>query len=120
MGLELTHPSALAVEVFPAADPLRALADLPGAFVLRSSLPDTGVIPRRARWTLFGADPFASYRAGDAPSALEAFRTLAAGAPANATARELGVPFARGAVGYWAYDYRRRLQRLPEPARDDL
>ncbi len=120
MGLELTHPPALAVEVFPAADPLRALADLPGAFVLRSSLPDTGAASRRARWTLFGADPFASFRAGDTPVAMETFRAVAASAPANDVARELGVPFAGGAVGYWAYDYGRRLERLPATARDDL
>jgi para-aminobenzoate synthetase component 1 len=120
MGLELAPHSALAVEVFPAADPFRTLADLPGAFVLRSSLPDTGAAPRRARWTLFGADPFASFRAGDTSVTLESFRTIAADAPANATAQELGVPFAGGAVGYWAYDYGRRLERLPERARDDL
>ena len=120
MGLEVAHPSALAVEVFPAADPLRALADLPGAFVLRSSLPDTDASPRRARWTLFGADPFASFRAGDTSVAVQTFRAIAASAPANDAARELGVPFAGGAVGYWAYDYGRRLERLPTIARDDL
>ena len=120
MGIELTHPATLAVEVFPAADPLRALAGLPGAFALRSSLPDPGAASRRARWTLFGADPFASFRAGDTPVAMESFRTLAAHAPANPTARELGVPFAGGAVGYWAYDYGRRLERLPATTRDDL
>jgi para-aminobenzoate synthetase component 1 len=120
MGLDLLRPSALTVEVFPAGDPLRALADLPGAFVLRSSLPDTDATPRRARWTLFGADPFASLRAGDTSVALETYRSIAAGAPANAGARELGVPFAGGMVGYWAYDYGRRLERLPERARDDL
>src|SRR5216684_2184169 len=101
MGLELTHPRALAAEVFPAADPLRALADLPGAFVLRSSLPDPGAPSRRARWTLFGADPFASFRAGDTRVATESYRAVAASAPANDAARELGVPFAGGAVGYW-------------------
>ncbi len=120
MGLGLTHSSVLAVEVFPAADPLRALAGLPGAFALRSSLPNPGAIPRRARWTLFGADPFASLRAGDTPAVREAFRTAALAAPSNATAWELGVPFAGGVVGYWAYDFGRRLERLPERARDDL
>lgn len=29
-------------------------------------------------------------------------------------------PFTGGAVGYWAYDYGRRLERLPAIARDDL
>jgi para-aminobenzoate synthetase component 1 len=120
MATELTHPSALAVEVFPAADPLHALAGLPGAFVLRSSLPDAGAHTRRARWTLFGADPFASFRAGDVTIALEAFRAAAADAGGNDAARALGVPFAGGAVGYWAYDYGRRLERLPAHARDDL
>mgnify|MGYP001371783626 CR=1 FL=1 len=120
MGLGLTQPSALAVEVFPADDPLRLLAVLPQAFVLRSSLPDAGPRPRRARWTLFGADPFASFRAGDVAAAMETFRTVASSAPATDTARELGVPFAGGAVGYWAYDYGRRLERLPVIARDDL
>jgi para-aminobenzoate synthetase component 1 len=35
-------------------------------------------------------------------------------------ARAAGVPFAGGAVGYWAYDFGRRLERLPSVARDDL
>src|SRR5262245_63088386 len=39
----------LAVEVFPQADPLERLAALPGAFALRSSLPDPGAPARRAR-----------------------------------------------------------------------
>ena len=121
MGLGLKQPlSTLAIEVFPAADPLRSLAGLPGAFVLRSSLPDPGAPSRHARWTLFGAEPFAHFRAGDTPLAMETFRTLAESAPANDAARELGVPFAGGAVGYWAYDYGRRLERLPDRARDDL
>jgi para-aminobenzoate synthetase component 1 len=29
------------------------------------------------------------------------------------------VPFTGGAVGYWSYDYARRLERLPEIAKDD-
>jgi para-aminobenzoate synthetase component 1 len=120
VGPGLTRPSTLAVEVFPTADPLRSLADLPGAFALRSSLPDPGAMRRHARWTLFGADPFASYRAGDPMDAMDAFRAAASSAPANDRARELGVPFAGGAVGYWAYDYGRRLERLPVVARDDL
>ena len=120
MELGLTHPSALAAEVFPACDPLRALADLPGAFVLRSSLPDSAAHERRARWTLFGADPFANFRGGDTPVAFETFRTAAAAAGANEVARALGVPFAGGAVGYWSYDYGRRLERLPARAIDDL
>src|SRR5256885_5865096 len=120
MGPGLTHSPTLALEVFPATDPLRSLAGLPGAFALRSSLPDAGPATRRARWTLFGADPFASFRDGDTPVAMDAFRAAAAGACAGEAASELGVPFAGGAVGYWAYDYGRRLERLPRIARDDL
>src|SRR5260221_10224345 len=120
MGSELTQSSPLTVDVFPATQPLRTLADLPGAFALRSSLPDPGAAERRARWTLFGADPFASFRGGDTPVVMDAFRAAAAGACASERAHELGVPFAGGAVGYWAYDYGRRLERLPAVARAEL
>ncbi len=106
--------------MFPAGDPLAALAALPGAFVLRSSLPDPGAAQRQARWTLFGADPFASFRGGDTGVVHARFRELAARVGACDAARESGVPFAGGAVGYWSYDYGRRLERLPEHARDDL
>jgi para-aminobenzoate synthetase component 1 len=120
MEFELTDPPSLAVEVFPPGDPLRALAGLPCAFVLRSSLTDSATTPRRARWTLFGADPFASFRAGDTPVAFDTFRVAAARARDAECAREIGAPFMGGAVGYWAYDYGRRLERLPQYARDDL
>ena len=119
MEIGLVPPSALAVEVFPAADPLHALAGLAGAFALRSSLPDPESTRRRARWTLFGAEPFASFR-GQAPEALEMYSAAAASSWPNPAARELGVPFSGGAVGYWAYDYGRRLERLPVVARDDI
>ena len=119
MAIGLTQPPALAVEVFPALDPLRALAGLPAAFALRSSLPDPGERERRARWTLFGADPFAHFRGGELPVALEAFRAAALESGVNEVARALGVPFAGGAVGYWSYDFGRRLERLPQRALDD-
>src|SRR5262245_12926858 len=114
------RPAALAAEVFPAGDPIAALAGLPGAFALRSSLPDRGAPERRARWSYFGADPFASFRGGAPrfgalPSrAIAAFRALAATAGPNEAARELGAPFAGGAGGYWASDYGRRLEGLVE------
>jgi len=110
----------LVAEVFPRADPLLALAGLPGAFALRSSLPDAGAPARRARWSYFGADPFASFRGDDPATAMAVFREVAASAGSDETAQALGVPFTGGAVGYWAYDYGRRLERLPERARDDL
>ena len=70
----------LVAEVFPRADPLLALAGLPGAFALRSSLPDAGAAVRRARWSYFGADPFASFRGDDPATAMAVFREVAASA----------------------------------------
>lgn len=134
MALGLSLSSGLAAEVFPACDPLRALADLPGAFALRSSLLDaslpdaslpdasplgTSAPQRPSRWSFFGAEPFAQFRGGDSPVAIETFRTAAAETTVNELARALGVPFSGGAVGYWAYDYGRRLERLPRRALDD-
>ncbi|MFM7232138.1 MAG: aminodeoxychorismate synthase component I [bacterium] len=109
---------ALVAEVRLSSDPFAALASLADAFVLRSSLPDAQ--GERARWTLFGAEPFASTRGGDAHAAIAAFRRTAADAGPNDEVRALGIPFAGGAVGYWAYDYGRRLERLPAVAADDL
>src|SRR5262245_8183718 len=106
-------------ELHPTSDPLAALSALPGAFVLRSSLLDPGSRFRQARWTLFGADPFATFRGGDHDVA-GAFRTLSAQVAVPEEARTAGVPFAGGAVGYWAYDHGRRIERLPSTARDDL
>ena len=126
MPTSLGPSPALAVEVTPYADPLTLLGDLPGAFALRSSLPDTGSPVRRARWSFFGADPFATWttRAGagaaDPAAAIAGWRAFSAGEHETDLARALGVPFSGGAVGYWAYDYGRRLERLPGRARDDL
>jgi para-aminobenzoate synthetase component 1 len=119
MPTGVTTTSMVVAEVSPCADPLVALADLPGAFALRSSLPDQGSPVRRARWSFFGAEPFASFR-GDPAAALGAWREHAGVEVPPDLARSLGVPFTGGAVGYWAYDYGRRLERLPATARDDL
>jgi para-aminobenzoate synthetase component I len=107
-------------EIRPAGDPLAPLAMLPGAFALRSSLTDPEASRRQARWSFFGADPFASFR-GDAAVALrDRFRACAPGAAHSDAARATGAPFTGGAVGYWAYDHGRRLERMPSIARDDL
>ena len=90
----------------PIRDPLEALAALEGLpypFLLHSSLED-----ERARWSFFGADPFAVWRGGDYDAAVARFRELAAGAAAHESHGAL-VPFTGGAVGYWAYDFGRRL-----------
>jgi para-aminobenzoate synthetase component 1 len=115
----LNAQPTLALEIHPTRDPLAALAALPGAFALRSSLPDAGARFRQARWTLFGADPFEMFRGGehDLPGR---FRRLAQTVAPPEAASSLDIPFTGGAVGYWAYDYGRRLERLPQLARDDM
>jgi para-aminobenzoate synthetase component 1 len=125
MPTSLKSPPALAAEVTPVGDLLSLIADLPGAFALRSSLPDRDSPVRRARWSLFGAEPFATWRAlgpgsREPAAAMEAWRGWSGQAHAPDLVRSLGVPFTGGAVGYWAYDYGRRLERLPVHARDDL
>jgi len=115
--LPLVHPLDLGRSLAP----LRALTRLRHPFLLHSSLPDDGgAEPRRARWSFFGADPFAVFRGGDEGDAIAAFRRFAATAPMPDEA-VLGThaPFWGGAVGYWAYDYGRRLESLPELAQDD-
>jgi len=120
MSVTLAPVPVLVREVFPAGDPLGALASLPGAFALRSSLPDPGARFRQARWTLFGADPFASWRGAPHEAVRAAFAALAARTAPDEAARATGAPFTGGAVGYWAYDFGRRLERLPVHATDDL
>ncbi len=110
-SLELARPLA----------PLRALAGMPHPFLLHSALPDAqGDGPRRARWTFFGADPFAVFRGGDHEAAIATWRRVAERAPHVADERASGVPFTGGAVGYWSYDYARRLERLSATTMDDL
>jgi para-aminobenzoate synthetase component 1 len=93
----------------PVTDPLqawRAIADLPYPFLLHSALPGA-----RARWSFFGADPFSIYRGGDYAGGVAAFRRLARRAGAAGASGTVHAPFAGGAVGYWTYDFGRRLER---------
>ena len=116
-ALPLVHPLELARPLAP----LRALAGLPCPFLLHSALTDAGTTgPRRARWSFFGADPFAVFRGGDHAQAIGAYRDFARHAPHHDAVRLTGSPFTGGAVGYWAYDYGRRLETLPAFAQDDL
>lgn len=115
--LPLVHP----LELSRPLAPLRALAGLPCPFLLHSALTDEGTPgPRRARWSFFGADPFAVFRDGDHAQAVAAFRGFARHAPRGDMQRVTGAPFTGGAVGYWSYDYGRRLEKLPSLAADDL
>src|SRR6476661_4774529 len=105
-------PLALAL---PPTDPLAALdalAGLPHAFLLHSALPGT-----RARWSFFGADPFAWQHGADYDDAVARWRRIAAETARDA---ELPAPFSGGIVGAWSYDFGRRLERLPATARDDV
>ena len=116
-GLPLVH----SLELSRPLAPLRALAGMPHAFLLHSALPDERPeAARRARWSFFGADPFAVFRDGEASEAIGTWRSVAARAPHAPGEIAPGVSFTGGAVGYWAYDYARRLEKLPAIARDDL
>ncbi|HYM80175.1 MAG TPA: aminodeoxychorismate synthase component I [Candidatus Limnocylindria bacterium] len=103
-----------AVEV---SDPLaaaRSLANLPYPFLLHSALDGP-----RARWSFFGADPFAVFRGDDYDGALAMWRQLSQqvlGSDPSPTV----IPFTGGAVGYWAYDFGRRFEKIPNIAIDDL
>jgi para-aminobenzoate synthetase component 1 len=109
--------SPAVVEEIDVVDPLvavRALAGLPYPFLLHSS-----AAGGRARWSFFGADPFAAFRASQYEAARETWGRLR-GSVSRPESLPAEVPFAGGAVGYWAYDFGRRLERLPAIARDDL
>src|SRR5438034_423581 len=108
-GLPLTR----AVEVADPIAALRALSALPHPFLLHS-----GLLDERARWSFFGADPFALDRGRDYESALWRWRAIAGRSRSGDDAAE--APFTGGAVGYWSYDFGRRLERLPARAADDL
>ncbi|TMQ71348.1 MAG: hypothetical protein E6K80_05905 [Candidatus Eisenbacteria bacterium] len=113
----LFHSELPLLEEVEIADPLsaaRALSHLPYPFLLHSALRD-----ERARWSYFGADPFAVFSAEGYEDARALWRALSRrviGSDPPPTA----VPFTGGIVGYWAYDFGRRLERLPTIARDDL
>jgi para-aminobenzoate synthetase component 1 len=110
-ALPLVHP----LELRRPLAPLRALSRLPHGFLLHSALGGS-----RSRWSFFGADPFAVFRGGDHLEAVAAYRRMADSAPRLQGEAAMLAPFTGGAVGYWAYDYGRRLERIPSVARDDL
>jgi len=107
---------------------LTALAELPRPFLLESAERngDTG------RYSFAGADPFltltasgrriVALRGADAEvwedDPFDALRATLNGC--RLPAADLPTPFPAGAVGFLAYDLGRRIERLPERARDDL
>jgi para-aminobenzoate synthetase component 1 len=114
MPLAFDLPATRAVHVSDPLAALRALARLPYPFLVHSALEDA-----RGRWSFFGADPFAIHRGDGYEEALAAFRRLAARVRTESPG-PVAAPFTGGLVGYWAYDFGRRLERLPATARDDL
>jgi len=108
MRVPARAPHFIALDLHdPLAAP-RALAGLPGVFLLHGGAAAAG-------WSFFGADPYATFRGGSWNAARAAWRRTAGG-----WAREHEAPFQGGAVGYWSYDFGRRLERMPAIARDDL
>jgi para-aminobenzoate synthetase component 1 len=105
----------------------RRLADLPGLVFLDSAMrPEAlGVHARLGRWSYVAADPWALFtvREGGAfldggaldEAPLAALRRVLDFAPRDTGEADLP-PFLGGAIGYLAYDFGRRLERLPEPA----
>jgi len=107
-------PIVRSLDVLEPLSVLPALAARSHPFMLHSSLLDD-----RSRWTFFGADPFAVFRGSEYDAGVRAFRSIAERVAADEVQPSV-VPFTGGAVGYWSYDFGRRLERLPERAADDL
>ena len=112
MPRTLDPPVAKTIPLASPESALAALASLPHPFLLHSALEAEG-----ARWSFFGADPFAVYSGERYEEAAAMWRRVARRFPADA---EPVAPFTGGMVGYWAYDFGRRLERIPSIARDDL
>jgi para-aminobenzoate synthetase component 1 len=110
----IAPPLSRAITITDSHAALEALAALPHPFLLDSALEGDG-----ARWSFFGADPFAIYRGERYEEAAAAWRRIARRWPGAGESAD-PAPFAGGMVGYWAYDFGRRLERIPMVARDDL
>lgn len=95
---------------------LRVLEGLPYPFLFHTA----AAAGATGGWSFFGADPFCIYRGGDHDEARALWRSLARGFKPGPAAAATGARFTGGVAGYWAYDFGRRLERLPELAHDDL
>ncbi|HUK64865.1 MAG TPA: hypothetical protein VLV15_16115, partial [Dongiaceae bacterium] len=107
-------PLVRAIECADPLDLLPALARLRLPFLLHSSLSEAA-----ARWSFFGAEPFEFYTGRHYEVAVQRWRSLAARVRAEGC-EPTSVPFTGGAVGWWSYDFGRRLERWPHVAADDL
>ncbi|KIP88047.1 MULTISPECIES: aminodeoxychorismate synthase component I [Pseudomonas] len=91
----------------------------PGAVLLDSGRP----IASRGRYDLLSAWPQATLSAEEGESGMDFFARLREGLAALGEAElpaGLELPFAGGLLGYLGYDFGRRIEALPEQARDDL
>ena len=114
MTARSSFPLVRAIECFDPLDLLPALARLRHPFLLHSSLNDDA-----GRWSFFGAEPFEFYEGAGYDTGVARWRALSERMRTenhDATA----IPFTGGAVGWWSYDFGRRLERWPGVAADDL
>ncbi len=91
----------------------------PGAVLLDSARPGA----ERGRFDLLSAWPLRSLVAEDGESGtayLQRLRDSLAELGEAQLPQGVELPFAGGLIGYLSYDFGRRLERLPELARDDL
>jgi len=103
-----------AIDCFDPLDLLPALARLRHPFLLHSSLNDDS-----GRWSFFGAEPFEMYSGARYDTGVSRWREL--GARVRDDDRSgTAIPFTGGAVGWWAYDFGRRLERWPSIAAADV
>lgn len=102
------------------ADPaayFSAVRRAPGAVLLDAGRPSA----ERGRYDLIAAWPLAELTAGDDESAKDFLQRLRAALKAlGPTESAEDVPFVGGLIGYFSYDFGRRLELLPTQALDDL
>ncbi|OLU29119.1 aminodeoxychorismate synthase component I [Pseudomonas sp. PA27(2017)] len=104
------------------ADPavyFQAVRHAPGAVLLDAGRP----VAARGRFDLLSAWPLAELAPGQGESGAAFFARLREQLAAFGLAEMppgIELPFAGGLLGYLAYDFGRRIEALPEQARDDL
>ncbi len=110
------HPPPLITPLVPAPDPADAcarLSGLPHRAWLDSAIPHH----HRGQYSFLGADPWTTVTA-DQRDPIAALRDALA--PHRRDPAPDVPPFQGGAIGYFAYEFGRRLERLPSPRADDL
>lgn len=115
-------PTCLCHDLPYQADPTERFARIrhaPGAVLLDSGRPGA----ERGRYDLLSAWPLASLSPSCDETAKGFFQRLRAALGTLGRAEApvgCALPFTGGLVGYLSYDFGRRLEQLPEQARDDL